>query len=122
MTTILDTKFLPKVYAAINKYGISATFTVQSSNTYDPTTGAAVLTTTTVVVKATPPAAYDRKLVDGSLIRVSDAYTIIAGQGLSFPPVQGQLVTIAGNAWTVLVVTPLISGDSVAAYQLQLRQ
>lgn len=122
MTTTLDTKFLPKVYAAINKYGISASFTVQSANTYDPTTGQAVLTTSTVVVKATPPAAYSRKLVDGNLIRVSDTYTIIAGQGLSFTPVQGQLVTLSGISWTVLVVTPLLSGDSVAAYQLQLRQ
>lgn len=122
MTTALDTKFLPKVYAAINKYGVSATFTVQSGNTYDPTTGAAVITSTTVVVKATPPAAYNRKLVDGNLIRVSDAYTLIAGQGLTFTPVQGQLVTLSGIAWTVLVVTPLLSGDSVAAYQLQLRQ
>lgn len=126
MTTALDTKIRPKVTAVLAAYGTNLAFSVPGTETYDPATG---ITTegsvTTPTVKGTPPAPYEKRYVDGDVVKVEDAMTLVSAEDVaaaSFTPAQGQTVTFDSVSWDVVSVKVHRSGDQVAAYELQLRR
>lgn len=122
MTTPLDSKAPPKVLAAIQKYGINATFTVETK-TFDATFNrATVSATTTYTKKVSPPARYSTSYSGGDMVKVGDASVILPASGLEFTPVENMNVTIGSETWHIVSVHPCRSGDLFAAYRLQLRR
>lgn len=120
--TALDDKIIPKVQEIIDKYGISVTFEVSSSDSYDRTTGLITKTETTYTVTVSPPSPFDERRIDGTIIRRGDLMVILPTSDLSFTPDFDQKVTIGSLEYTVQVVNPIYSGASIAAYELGLRR
>lgn len=121
--TILDTKLIAEVYNIAQTYGKTVVFQEVGSSVYDPTTGKTTDSSiTNHSVKVTPPSPYSHRLVDGDLIQVRDVQIILPSKNLTFTPTQGMQVTIDSEAFDILEINPLYSGDSICAYDLQLRQ
>ena len=122
--TTLDDKLLPKVADILAKFGKVVTFTTSPpASAYDPTTGEnAAFTATTHSVKITPPDEYNDKYIDGDLIQRGDVKVLVAGQGLPFTPTNGMAVVIDSKTWKIVSLKLIYSGESIAAYELQLRK
>ena len=125
MATPLDARIPATVLRLLKKYGQDATFVVPSVKTYNPTTGA---TTESGDVehseKITPPEGYAAHMTDGDVIRRGDRRTFIAASGLAFTPeTDTRVLMVSGTeAWEIVAVDEIFSGESVAAYELQLRR
>lgn len=117
MTTVLDTKILPKVLAILEKYGRTVTVVIKA-RTKDWSTGIVSTTTATHTVKCSPPEPFNQRYVDGDLIRVGDMETLFAAQDLPFTPALNMRID---DKWTAIRVDPIYSGDLVAAWKVQLR-
>ena len=117
MTTVLDTKILPKVLAIIEKYGRTVNVAIDTQ-AKDWSTGIVSTTTATNTVKCSPPEPFNQRYVDGDLVRTGDMETLFAAQDLPFAPVVGMRID---TKWTAVRVDPIYSGDLVAAWKVQLR-
>lgn len=122
MTTPLDRKAPPKVLATIQKHGINATFTVETK-TFDATLNRVTVSATdTYTQKVSPPARYSTSYSGADLVKQGDASVILPASGLEFTPTENMNVTIGSETWHIVSVSPMRSGDLVAAYRLHLRQ
>lgn len=122
MVTTIDTKLRDKADSVLATYGKDLTFAVRTK-TYDPTTGATTYgAATNTVVKGSPPGPYERRFVDGDVVRLSDARTIVAAKNLTFTPTIGIKVSFDSTDWQVVSARPMYSGEQVAAWELQLRR
>jgi len=118
--TAFDDIFVPLASDEIADAGISATlFTYTAS--YDRTTGTNTRTETSTSVVVLPPSRTSLRFVDGDVVKVGDAQTLLASQGLSVTPKRGSKLTVSGQTWEIVRVDPLISGESTAAWKLFLR-
>tara|TARA_R110000823_G_scaffold304377_1_gene426054 strand:- start:808 stop:1176 length:369 start_codon:yes stop_codon:yes gene_type:complete len=121
--TTLDTTLLAKVAEIADTYGKSVVFQSVGSSSYNPATGKTTESSiTNYTVKVTPPAPYSRTLVDGDLIQTMDVGLLLPAKDLSFTPALGMQVTIDGEVLDIVSMSPLYSGTSVCAYDIQLRQ
>src|SRR5262245_60980638 len=78
MSTVLDSKIPPRVIATLAKYGKTVTFVEEATDGGDPATGIVTVTSTTShSVKASPPYAFERRLIDGDLIQADDQRMLI---------------------------------------------
>lgn len=121
MPGALDSVFRPLAVQLINAFGTTATW-IKTAETFSATTGQTTRTETTYSVVVSPPEPYDTRRVDGSVIQVGDATCLLQGAALSFTPEIGDLITILSTRWQVIGVNPIVSGEQIAAYELQLRQ
>jgi len=120
--TDLDNALVPVSLDLINSFGKDGTFTVKDSEAYDPSTGVVSVTTSTVVIKMSPPTPYERRYINGDLVKAGDTEVLIAASGLTFTPDEGQKVEFDSETWNVVSVGRLYSGESIAVYRLQLRR
>ena len=125
MTTALDSTLPPRVLEIVNERGKTVTITV-TSNTYSASTGknSASSATTYPDLKISPPAPYESRHVDGTMIQAHDMHCILPASGLGFTPsIEDEItVTFDSVVWSVAGFDPMYSGDDVAAYKLQLRR
>ncbi len=123
--TQLDDEIGPEVVDVLDEVGADAVFTVEGTaeeETYDPSTGKTTNPTPTeVTVKISPPFPFDKELIDGDLILSTDLKTLMAGKDSPFIPKEAQLMTFKGQVYTIITVSPIHSGEEVAAFELQLR-
>ena len=123
MATTLDTALIPKIKSVIDTYGKTVTIDVAGLTHYDPDSGAVIEAgTITHTVKVTPPEGFATRWIDGDLIQEGDAQVSLATSGLTFTPVNGQVVTIDAQAWNVVRVQSEYTGDEIGLYTLQLRR
>lgn len=123
MATELDLELGPVVVELINEFGKDITFTIGGDNDYDPKTGITDQDgQTTVVVKGSPPAPVRRFFGADAVAREGDSKTFIASSGLTFTPKPGLVVEIDSEKWQVVEVTPIYTGELIAAYGLILRR
>lgn len=121
--TQLDTVFLPLATELLTEYGKAATFHAYTGGSYTPSTGTGSPgSETQYSKKIIPPYNVDLSFVDGDTIRVGDMMTGLAAENLEFTPVEGMKVTVESQAWSVVKVQPVYSGESIALYQLILRR
>ncbi len=66
--------------------------------------------------------AYERRIVDGTLIRADDQKVLIPAQGLAIAPTTKDRLEDDGSEWRILSVKPLRPGDSVILYELHVRR
>ena len=111
----------PKVILDIvQSVGVAATFTTNTSNIYDPTTGNTTAVTGTASVYVTPPFPATR-YEDGSMVEANTMVSYFAASGLTFTPALGQKVTVAGKDWVVTALNTYYVGDSIGLYEAGLR-
>jgi hypothetical protein len=120
--TDLDDKLIPKVLALVNKFGRVATF-YEVTKTADDEAG--TVTKSAPILhkrKVTPRAEYDLAFINGDTIRAGDMSVILPASGLRFTPVEAMKVEIGDDAWKIVSLRPLDTGEKTAAYKLQLRK
>ncbi len=120
--TVLDDKLVPKTLAIIDKFGRNATFTELTTNTPDPTTGTVTQVEVEHVRKITPPSEYNDRYMSLDHIDIGDAKVLVAASAIPFTPIKAMKVVIDSNTWKIVRVSPISSGASIAAYELQLRK
>lgn len=119
--TDLDDQLLPEVLAVIAEVGISATWdsrtlTPNSSGTPSETN---VLTACTI----SPPVAYSQFLIETGVVEAGTLQVYIAGKDLAFTPKRGDSLRVTGHpARTVNLANPIYSGESIAAWEIGLRE
>jgi hypothetical protein len=69
-----------------------------------------------------PPEPYSVSRINDTTIQEGDLTTMISGEALTFVPTSNDFVVYLGTVWQIVRVMPIVSGDSTAAYSLQLRQ
>jgi hypothetical protein len=121
MPTAFDNIFVPLAETLVdNTFGFSATHR-RVTRTYNPDTGKNTVSNTDTSVKITPPSPYDQRRIDGTVIQLGDQQVIISTKSGVVPKSADQFV-IGGNVWQVVQVSPIVSGEQTAAYEIQLRQ
>ena len=121
--TALDTKLIPKIATLIAARGMTVVFEVDGVSGYDPATGTG---TKTVKIrhslKVSPPETFSQRYVDGETILMGDANILLPAQSLAFTPKPGILVELLGQDWLIINVSPIMTGEQIGAYQLQIRR
>lgn len=119
--TDLDQDLVPAVLELITDFGKSMSFEVYSSQSYSEIASTVTRSTSTYVTLGLPPEKYDISYVDGDVVRFSDLKTMVAASGLQFTPTPGMKVTFDSKSFTAVGVSPIYSGELVAAWEIQLR-
>ena len=119
--TAFDDIFVPLAEQLVdNTFGFSATHR-RVTRTFDPVTGKNTDNNADVSVKITPPAPYDQRRIDGTIIQIGDQWIIISSAS-GVVPRGTDFFIIGGSIWQVVTIQPIVSGEQTAAYQVQLRQ
>ena len=119
--TQFDDIFVPLAERLIdNTFGFDAIHQ-RPSRTYDPATGKNTETLTSTTVKITPPAPYQERRIDNTLIKIGDQW-IQMSSASGVVPENTDLFVIGGSTWQVVRIDPIVSGEQTAAYTIQLRQ
>lgn len=102
----------------------TSTITRTTEANYNPETGEAdPPVTTTYSVKTSPPEAFKTLEIDGTNVLKGDFKVIVAARDLTIEPSpQTDTLTRASVVYKIIAVEPIVSGDQVAAYQLQCRR
>ena len=121
MTTALDSILRPVARDTIATFGASLTIT-QTGAVYDPATAGNAHTPVSQTVKGSPPSRMRLSVATPSVER-GDMQTVVSplASGWTFTPAPADVLTFDSRSYRIIDVWPLISGDQVAAYKLQLR-
>lgn len=124
--TALDDRILPRVLALIAKVGVAAT--LKDRATTQSASGAPTITTTDRSVTVTPPMKMRATLGGNDIGQSADGIRetermecYVAGQGLAAAPARLDRLVIGSRTWTIKAVRELWSGESVAAYVMEVR-
>ena len=119
--TQFDDIFVPLAGQLIDDtFGFTATHR-RVSRTYNVATGKNVERNTDTSIKITPPAPYEQRRIDGTVIQLGDQRIMLSSRAGVIPQ-SADLFIIGGQTWQVITVFPIISGEQTAAYEVQLRQ
>jgi hypothetical protein len=119
--TKFDDIFVPLASQLIDDtFGFDVTHR-RVTRAYDPATGKNTSSNADTTIKITPPAPYEQRRIDGTLIQLGDQRIMISSAS-GVVPISADLFIIGGQTWQVVAIFPIISGESTAAYEVQLRQ
>jgi hypothetical protein len=119
--TQFDDIFVPLAEQLIDDtFGFTATHR-RVTRTYDVATGKNTNSNADTSVKITPPAPYEQRRIDGTIIQIGDQRTMISSKA-GIVPISADLFIIGGATWQVITILPIVSGEQTAAYEIQLRQ
>ena len=118
--TKFDDIFVPLAEQLIDDtFGFDATHR-RVTRTYDPATGKNASSNADTTVTITPPAPYEQRRIDGTLIQLGDQRIMMSAKSAVVPQ-SADLFIIGGVTWQVVAIFPIVSGESTAAYEVQLR-
>lgn len=119
--TSLDDDLLPAVLELLDELGKNMTVKIKQDGDYDVLEGEVVRPDDLeYTVKGLPPGEYRDYFGPNSLIKSTDLQTGFAGQDLAFEPVNEMAVAFDGKEFSVNVVQPIYSGESVCLWLLNL--
>lgn len=132
MTTLFDQVFSGQAGVAkqlIDKFGTSATLR-RKTKTFDPATGTNTTSTTDYSIKVTPPlagvekvGAYRRDVIQNTTVPINEITVTFASSGLAIEPnPTTDFLIFRGATYQIVRVLPVISGDEIAAWQVQAKQ
>ena len=105
----------------IGELGPTATLT-QRTVGYDPLTGLDSTTESSFTISITPPDPYKQEEVDGSAIQSGDMRIYVVAKGIQAEPLVDNEVSFGSDVYRVVSVGKVMSGASVAIYDLQCRK
>lgn len=118
----LDTVFPGLAARLIDQFGATASLEMVSK-TDDLVTGKVTESISAKNVRITPPEPFSVGLIDGTLVEAGDMSTLVAAEGLAASPVANRdRLVFADEAWQIVSIDPIYSGELAAAYRLQLRR
>lgn len=120
MPTPLDGPLPKVVLKIINLLGKPVTYIEYSAAAYNKTTGKSTREPTEHSVKG----AFDEishKLVDGTLVKWTDAVLYIPAKDLPFTPTTTGRIRDDGREYTIIKADPIRSGELEAAWRLVVR-
>lgn len=129
--TELDSKIIPKVNAALDRFGVPAVLTDPSSQDLDTSTGGLTGSPTTHnVSKASPPVPLSAALIEstnaagaGDQLQYGDVSVYVKGPAaIGCHPKAGWSLAIASRTFVLVEVVELWSGESIAAFELRGRE
>lgn len=121
MPTAFDNIFVPLAGQLVDDtFGFAATHR-RVTRTYDPATGKNTNSNADTSVVITPPAPYEQRRIDGTLIQLGDQRIMMSSRSGVVPQSADQFI-IGGVTWQVVAIFPIVSGEQTAAYEVQLRQ
>ncbi len=124
--TVLDDKLVPGALKILNRFGVTRNYT-QNVSVY-ATDGSVVDTPTVFTPKISPIhdfKKYTSQEPDGTSAPSTTPFVVVKGvwlaaSGLGFSPEQGDsFVGLGGLVWKVVGVERFESGESIAAFRLQ---
>ena len=119
--TKFDDIFVPLAEQLVDDtFGFDATHR-RVTRSYDVATGKNTSTSSDVSVKITPPAPYEQRRIDGTVIQLGDQRVIMSSRS-GVVPQSADFFIIGGQTWQVVAIFPIVSGEQTAAYEVQLRQ
>ncbi len=119
--TSLDQVFVPLATQLLNQFGSAATYR-KITRVFDTVTRTNKETNSDTAIKMKPPEPYNVSRINDTTIQEGDLTTMISGEALTFRPSSNDFIVYLGTVWQIVRVMPIVSGDSTAAYSLQLRQ
>lgn len=122
MTTVLDPVLPGIARQVLDTFGTAVTLRLMNRAVYDPATMESLPgAPTDVAIRATiEPASGFGLLEGGGLTTTHDEKVTFAAQGLPRPPTSGDRLVIGGVEHELGDLTPIYSGDLVAAYQARI--
>ena len=118
----LDGAFGELVPALLGAFSDTKAVFTRSSSEFDPDTDTNTVTTVTAEVLTSPPEGFALQLINGQSIQAGDRrVTTTTAFGELVEPRIGDKVVRGGMTGTVIAISPINSGDAVAAYELQVR-
>lgn len=134
MTTSLDTRLVPRVFALIERVGVTATFRAYQGIGVD-TDGSIVNvgTATDYVVKVSPPqnqmieVSLNEEILETTALEIYLATGSGTADDIGFVPElstedKSMTCLLGGINYSIIKIEPLSSGDHVAAYKVYLRK
>jgi hypothetical protein len=119
--TKFDDIFVPLAEQLIDDtFGFAVTHR-RVTRTYDPATGKNTNSNSDTSITVTPPAPYEQRRIDGTVIQLGDQRIMISSR-TGIVPESADLFIIGGVTWQVVAIFPIVSGEQTAAYEVQLRQ
>lgn len=108
----------------LSMLGGSASISMPGTPDYDPETGVETPGEgSSFPVDCAPPSPYSLDEIDGSAILRGDCKTTVPASDVKGEIIPGRsTMTLSGCAWRVVNVYPIVSGESAAAFELQLRK
>jgi len=119
--TSLDQVFVPLATNLLNQHGSAATYR-KVTRVFDTATRTNTETNSDTAIKMKPPEPYSVNRINDTTVKEGDLTTMISGEALTFVPSSHDFIVFLGTVWQIVRVMPIVSGDSTAAYTLQLRQ
>lgn len=112
----------------VTKFGTTATY-IRETKTYDPATGKNTVTRSSTTIKVTPPiagvdtvGAFRKDVMQSTTVGIYELTVAFAASSLSFEPnATTDKMTFRGKTYQIVRVLPVLSGDQVALYYVQLR-
>jgi len=105
----------------LNQFGSAATYR-KITRKFNTVTRSNTQSNSDTAIKMKPPEPYNVNRINDTTVKEGDLTTMISGEALSFVPSSNDFVVFLGTVWQIVRVSPIVSGDSTAAYELQLRQ
>jgi len=102
--------------------GRTVVLVFKTQGAYDPTTDAAPVNSSSSQSVKMLLTNYNKRDVDGTLIKSGDKLGLLAPSGLTRAPKTDDKVTDGGESFTVKNVETIQPGDTVLLYKLQLRK
>jgi hypothetical protein len=91
------------------------------TRSYNVDTGKNTESNADTSVTITPPAPYEQRRIDGTIIQLGDQRIMMSSRS-GVVPQSADLFVIGGVTWQVITIFPIVSGEQTAAYEVQLRQ
>lgn len=105
----------------ITEFGQAVTLKVSSGTTYDPETGASTVTYADQTGQGCV-IEFDKKLIDGTKVRIGDKVVLLSPSGITEPKDGDQLV-IGSDTWQVVPPVIVTAPAGVAVlYEVQVRK
>lgn len=129
MATPLDSILPAAALSVLNLYGVAATLVQITGGTYDPeqrvVSGGSTASTAITISPPGRVKAHRRQSGEGDVGggggELQEFFEcFVAASGLAVIPAVNDRLTYGGVSWIVSLVEPLRSGDSLAAYRLEL--
>lgn len=121
MPTLFDNIFVPLAKQLIDAtFGFSAVYRAETK-TFSAATGKNSVSAVDTAVKITPPAPYDQRRIDGTIVVEGDQWIMMSSASGVVPKGNDKMV-IGGSIWMIVRIKPIVSGEQTAAYEVQLRQ
>ena len=118
----LDASFAALVPTLLGAFSSNPATVTRTTTAFDPAADSTVSTSITAEVITSPPEGYSLRVTDGRTVMAGDRKVMTGTSwGALGAPKVGDEISRGEMVGTVVSISPINSGDAIAAYELQVR-